>query len=339
MKTSICAAALALAACSSGQSATENTAEPVALVKLAAASPASVQSSVALYGTAEAGAAGSAILSAPTEAVVAAIVAPTGSAVSRGQLVVRLAPSAAARLDLVKAASDARAAQLAYERAQRLRADGLVSNAEVDTARATAQAATATRASLAARSGALELRAPIAGHVQTVSATLGSLVPAGTSVATIMAGGDLRGRFGVDPALVRQIRPGTGIRVAPSAGGPSFAATVLSVDPTVDAQTRLASLFVRIPAAAAIGAGQPLTGQLALAAGDGAPTVPYAALLDDAGQAYVFIVSGGKAHRRNVTPGPSDGERVVISRGLKSGEQVVVEGGTALDDGMKVRTR
>jgi multidrug efflux pump subunit AcrA (membrane-fusion protein) len=50
-------------------------------------------------------------------------------------------------------------------------------------------------------------------------------------------------------------------------------------------------------------------------------------------------VSGGKAHRRNVTQGPSDGERVVIANGLKSGEHVIVEGGTALDDGMKVRTQ
>ena len=338
MKKSFCVAALALAACSGGKSADEPAAEPVALVKVAKAELAQVQSTTRLYGTAESGAAGSAILSAPEEAIVAAIAA-AGSAVSRGQLVVRLVPSPTARLDFAKATSDARAAEQAYARAQRLRADGLMSNADVETAHAAAQSARATRASLTARSSALDLRAPFAGHVQTISAALGSVVAGGMALATLNAAGDLRARFGLDPALARQIPPGASIRIAPSAGGPSFTATILSVDPTVDAQTRLASLFVRIPAAAPVGTGQPLTGDLSLPTRGSAPTIPYAALLDDAGQAYVFVASGGSAHRREVTTGASDGQHVEIVSGLNPGETVVIEGGTALEDGMKVRTK
>lgn len=332
-------AALALAACSGGQGSEESSAEPVALVKLAKAERAKVQATTRLYGTAEAGAAGNAILTAPEEAIVAAIAAPAGSAVSRGQLVVRLAPSPMARLDFVKAASDARAAEQAYARAQRLRADGLMSNAEVEAARAAAESAHATRASLAARAGALALRAPIAGHVQTISAALGSMVPAGTAVATINAAGDLRARFGIEPTLARQIPAGASIRIMPSAGGSGFTAPIVAIDPTVDAQTRLASLFARVPAAASVGSGQPLSGDLSLAAGGSAPTIPYAALLDDAGQPYIFVVSGGSAHRRDVTTGASDGQHVEIMSGLKHGEAVVIEGGTALADGMKVRTK
>jgi len=339
MKRILCVAALALAACSGGKGSEEPAAEPIALVKLAKAEPAQVQSTTRLYGAAEAGAGGTAILSAPEEAVVATIAAPAGSAVSRGQVVVRLLPSPTARLDLAKAASDARAAQQAYARAQRLRADGLMSNAEVETARAAAQSAAATRASLAARTSALDLRAPFAGHVQTIAAGLGSVVAGGTAVATLNAAGDLRARFGLDPILARQIPRGASISIAPSGGGPGFTATILSIDPTVDAQTRLASLFVRIPAAAPVGAGQPLTGDLSLATRGSAPTIPYAALLDDAGQAYVFVASGGTAHRREVTTGASDGHRVEIISGLRPGEAVVIEGGTALADGMKVRTK
>lgn len=339
MKRSFCVAALALAACSGGQGSEETAAEPVALVKLAKAESARVQATTRLYGTAEAGAAGSAILTAPEEAIVAAVAAPVGSAVSRGQLIVRLAASPTARLDFAKAASDARAAEQAYARAQRLRADGLMSNAELETARASAEAARATRASLAARAGGLALRAPLAGHVQTISAALGSMVPAGTAVATINAAGDLRARFGVDPTLARQIPPGASIRIAPSAGGPGFTATIQSIDPTVDAQTRLASLFVRIPAAAPVGPGQPLSGDISLPAEGSAPTIPYAALLDEAGQPFIFIVASGIARRRDVTTGATDGRHVEIARGLKLGEAVVVDGGTALADGMKVRTK
>lgn len=339
MKKCFCIALLALAACSGSEGSDQSEPDPVALVKLAPVQSAQIRSTTQLYGTAEAGAAGNAILSAPEEAIVAAIAAPAGSAVLRGQLVVRLTPSPTARLELEKAVSDARGAEQAYARAQRLRADGLMSNGDVETARAAAQSASAAHKSVATRSAGLDLRAPFAGHVQTISAALGSLVPGGTPVATVNAAGDLRARFGVDPALARQVRPGAPIRIEPSAGGPGFTATVLSIDPTVDAQTRLASLFVRIPAAAPIGAGQPLTAELSLPTAGSAPTVPYAALLDDAGQAYVFVVSGGAAHRRDVTTGASNGQQVEITRGLKPGEAVVIEGGTAVADGMKVRTK
>lgn len=339
MRMILCAAALVLGACS-GRASDEGAAnEPVALVRLARAEPAAVQATMTLYGTAEAGAGGSATLSAPEEAVVASIAAPPGAAVSRGQAVVTLAPSAASRLELTKAASDARAAQLALERMQRLKADGLVSNAELESARAAARSAAATRQSLAARSAALVLRAPAPGHVQTVSASPGSLVPAGSVVATIANAGDLRGRLGIDPASAKRIRPGSLVRITPSGGGAPVTTSILSIDPTVDPQTRLASLYVRIPAGAGIGAGEPLTAQLELPAGGASPTIPYAALLDDAGQAYVYVASGGKALRRNVTTGANDGRRVVVQNGLRAGDVVVVEGVTALEDGMKIRTR
>jgi RND family efflux transporter MFP subunit len=329
---------LTLTACS-GNATEEKAPEPVALVKLARAEPAAVAERVQLYGVADSGAGGSAVLSAPQEAIVTSVEIPVGSAVGRGQVVVRLAPSPAARLDLVKAEADARAARLALARAQRLRGDGLVGNAEVESARAAAQSAGATRASLAVRANALALRSPVSGHVESISAAPGSLVAPGTAIVAIAAAGDLRGRFGVDPALARRIPRGATVTIAPSGGGAAFSVPVLSVDPFVDPQTRLASLFVRLPAAAGIGAGEPLAGEVQVAGARAAPTIPYAALLDEGGQSYVFVIVAGHAHRRDVTPGASNGERVAIMSGLKVGELVVVEGGTALEDGMQVRTR
>ncbi|MBV9884798.1 MAG: efflux RND transporter periplasmic adaptor subunit [Sphingomonadaceae bacterium] len=331
-------ALFALAACS-GDGATENEVEPSALVRLAPAQAASVQATVTIYGTADAGASGTVILSAPQEAIVAAIDAPMGSAVGRGQVVARLAAGPSARLEAARAAADARTAQLAFARAQRLRADGLVGNAEVEAARSAAQSAAATLASLSQREAAMTLRAPTAGHVSAVTASLGSLVAAGTPVVSIVRAGNLRARFGVDPALARRIAPGASVRITPSGGGAAFTVAVLSVDPAVDPQTRLASVFVNLPAGAGIGAGEPLTGELGVATPGSALTIPYAALLDEGGQAYVFVVEGGVAHRRDVVAGPGDGRRVVIQSGLRAGETVAVEGVTAVEDGMHVRTR
>lgn len=338
MKRIMFAALAAVGGCSGGTTQ-EKAAEPVALIKAVRVEAAPVESTVPIYGSAEASPGNMAVLSAPADAIVAEVTVAAGAPVARGQVVARLAPSPTSRLELARAASDARAARSAYQRAVRLRADGLVGDAEVEQARAAAQTSSATQASLAARAGALALRAPLSGRVALVSATPGSLVPPGTPIMTISGAGDLRARFGVDPTLARQAVPGGAVRITPSAGGASFTVPILSVDPAVDPQTRLASIFTRIPAGYNIGVGEPLTGALLLGSAPSAPSIPYAALLDDGGQPYVFVVRGGKAFRRNVLPGPSDGRSVAIQQGLNAGEFVVTEGGTALSDGMQVRTR
>ena len=332
--------AILLAACGSGGDAADGEAKPVALVALAPAQQGAVDETLTVYGAVEAGATGKHVLAAPAEATVVAIEAPVGTKVGAGQIVVRLAPSPTSKLDYAKAATDAAAAQAAYARAQRLRADGLVSDADVETARAAARTASATHASLGARNGALTLRSPTAGFVESVASAPGDLVAPGTAVASIAGSGNLRARFGLDPAQASRIKPGMVLRVTPPGGVP-FSTPVLSVDPVVDPATRLASLFVNVPPGSGIGTNATLNGQLELGSSSGgaALTIPYAALLDDAGQPYVFVVSKGVAHRRDVETGAVSGDRIVIVKGVKPGDQVVTEGGTALEDGMQVRTK
>ena len=326
-----------LAACSSAPPV--KPADPVALVSTARVAQGSIAETVTLYGAAESGTAARTGLVAPIEAIVVAIDAPVGTAVSRGQAIVRLAPSPIARLDLTRADTEARLASAALGRAERLRADGLVGNAEVETARAAARAASATRASLSARTGALVLRAANTGFVDTITPSIGDLVPAGGVVATIARSGDLRARFGVDPALARRLGRGARLQILPAGGGSPFSAPVQSVVPVVDPLTRLASVYTLIPATASIGAGETLTASIQISEAATALTIPYAALLDEGGQPFVFVVERGVAHRRDVTTGPASGDQIAILKGVSSGEVIVISGGTALEDGIKVRTK
>jgi len=55
--------------------------------------------------------------------------------------------------------------------------------------------------------------------------------------------------------------------------------------------------------------------------------VPASALVDDSGQAVVFVQKGGELfERRMVTPGPRDGDWVAIRSGLTAGERIVTRG-------------
>ncbi|OYY89409.1 MAG: efflux transporter periplasmic adaptor subunit [Sphingomonas sp. 28-66-16] len=329
---------LMLAGCSAGGEG-DSPADPVALVSLGRAEQGVVTEQVTLFGTAEAGATGKQTLAAPADAVVTRIIAPVGTRVRRGDVIVALSPAPATRLDIVKAATDARAADAAFARAQRLRADGLASDAEVENARAAAASANATRTSLSGRAGALTLRALAPGYVETVPVSPGELVTAGTAIATIGRPDDVRARFGADPAIIHGLRRGAPIRIVPSAGRAPLTVPVESIDSAVDPQTRLASVFARLPATAGIALGETLQAHVDVGASSTALTIPYAALLDDGGQPFVYVAKGGIAHRHDVETGPATGDRIAIVKGLAAGDRVVTQGGTALEDGMKVRTK
>lgn len=329
---------LAVGACSSQPETPEASADPVALVRTATAVIGTESSALLVYGLADAGPGGEHALAAQSDATLETILAPTGTAVGAGQLVARLLPSATSRLDAVKAASEAAAANAALARAIRLRDDGLASSAEVESARAAAISANATRSSLAQRGASLELRAPAAGTVQGLVARPGDVVTAGTTVATIAARGSLRAKFGIDPVVAQRVRPGQPIQVSPAGGRNAMQARVSGVDPSIDPATRLASVYAALPSSVVWAVGSTLQGRLQVGAVSSGITIPYVALLDEGGKSYVFVVDHGVAHRRDVVPGNSQGDQVIITVGLTAGERVVTEGATGLDDGMKVRT-
>ena len=332
------AALLLLAGCGGGaeQPAMNVDAQaPVADVRVAVATLGATADTITAYGVTEAGPGNDRSVVTPGEAIVGQVLAPTGTAVSAGQAIVTLTPSRTSRLDAIKAASEARVADAALGRALRLRRDGLVGDAEVEAARAAAATAQATVASVGG--GTMTLRAPVGGIVQALTARPGDQIAAGATVATIIGRGDVRARFGVDPAIAPRLRVGQLVQVQLLDGSVAVSAPIVGVDPTVDTMTRLASVFVKIPGGISRSPGEPVRATLRVGATASSITVPYAALLDDGGRSYVFVVGNGVARSVDVSPGSSSGDRIQILRGLNPGDRVVVEGGTALENGMKVR--
>ena len=70
----------------------------------------------------------------------------------------------------------------------------------------------------------------------------------------------------------------------------------------------------------------------------GVTTAPRAAILYDGDVPFVFVVRDGKAIRRAVTIGIEQDDTVQIRTGVQAGDQLVVDGGPALSDGMAVHT-
>ncbi len=313
--------------------------KPTALITVATVTAARIDDTVTAYGEITYAPQGERVLAAPFEARIMQVLAPAGHPVAAGQAVVVLTPSPTAEVDIARARQDAATTQAAYQRAQRLRATGLVSDAEVETARSAAVIAAKSGQLLGGRLNGLTLRAPIAGVVESITGAPGEQVAAGVGVVKIGSLTNLRVRLGVEPAIAGRIALGGAVRVSPlSDDSLSTQATVSAVDPHADPQTRLASVFATAPGGA-IAPGVPVRGVIGLKGSRDAPGVPRAALLYEGDQAYVFIITGGIAHRRDVKIGANPGERVEIGAGVKAGEQVALDGAAALEDGMAVRLK
>lgn len=337
MRKLIVIAPLALLAGCGGSSDEEAAPDPVAAVKTAVATVGQGNQSIDVFGVAEALPGDERGMSIQAEARVERIVAPTGTLVRAGQVVAILSPSQTTQLDMAKARSDASAASAALARTMRLRKDGLVSDAEVEAARAAAQVASATLSTTGQRSGTLVLRAPVSGTVQNLTAKPGDLLPAGTTVATIGAQVNLQARFGLDPAMATRVARGQQVSLGSSNSDARVQTSISGIDIQVDPTTRQVFALARIPGGAGFALGQPLRGNIAVSGTVSGVTIPYSALLDDGGKSFVFVVDKDTAHQVPVLPGNSAGDRIIVLKGLKAGDRVVTEGGTALEDGMKVR--
>lgn len=325
--------------CTSKGSQDSQNSSPAALVKTAQAVVAPVETKLRLYGAADGGTAANRDLAPLAESVLVGIDAPVGTRVRRGAIVARLRPSPAASLDLARARSDASATQNQFARMQRLRRDGLASDADVESARLAFDSAQATASSLNMRHGSLVLRAPFEGIVSVISASPGDIVAAGATVAILVPASATRAKFGIDPEEARLVRAGGTLSILDANGNVKFAVPIQAVDPGVDPTTRLAAVYAMLPGGVGIGSGEALIGEVTIQSSASLPVIPYSAVLSDAGQPYTFVVNKGVAKRVNLVLGATSKEFAAVISGIKSGDSVVTEGGTALDDGMKVRLK
>ncbi len=342
MKRRLALAFLLLLAACGKKGGEEDAPKPVAEVKTAVIETASFPDTVIAYGAVEFAPGAEHGLSAPGEANIKQVLVAPGATVAAGQPVMLLQPSPQFKLDLDKARQDAKTSSEAYARAQRLRADGLSSDADVETARAAAATAAATLSSLNTRVGQLTVRAPTAGVVETMTGAPGDLVAAGANLGKVGALGALAVRLGIEPRLASTLHPGTSVHVTRIQGGTELNAVIRSVDPRADAQTKLATVILTQGAGPRLAPGEPVKGEIQLRQVSGV-YAPRSAVYYEKDQPYLMVVDKGVAKKREVKLGVQvageqpDDAKVQIAEGLKPGERIVVEGGASLEDGTAVR--
>lgn len=241
---------------------------------------------------------------------------------------------------------------ISEERFDRLEAEYLGAQAQVEAAKAQVGAAEAAIDSAKAQIEIAKLDlsyctivAPVGGRTSATSRYVGDLVRSQMTepLVTVIPSDPLWVEFtavSADlPALRSQLgRTDPGIDISLPGGSWSRTGRIVFLDNTVDANS--AMLSVRAEIANADGALLPGTyvdARFRQSVVENAVLVPIQSIVRKAAASVVWVVQDDSTVKmRTVELGPRQGEDVVVASGLKSGERVVTEGQAKLRDGAKV---
>ncbi len=289
-------------------------------------------------------------LRAEVPAVVLAVLKENGDPVVRGDLLVRLDPTAI-RDALTSAEASARAAELAYEQTERqyqrmvkLQKDNVVSAQQLEDAeiqRNSAQSeseASRTRVVTARQQlERTEVRAPFDGLVSDRKVSAGDTASVGKELMQVIDPASMRFQGRVSADNIGEVAAGQGVHFRIQGFGEAdFAGTVSRVNPAANATTRQVEVLVsfedpgQMPAVAGLYA----EGRIEARSADQL-TVPAASILHEGDDAFAWRLKDGSLQRVALNLGAHD-ERTgqyAVEGGLTEGDTVLRYPGSSLKDG------
>lgn len=263
--------------------------------------------------------------------------ADLGDAVEKGQVLARIDYSmlkaqrgqARAGLDL---------AEKTLRRLKALRAEDLISDQQIDEVEAQRLNAQAAVDMAEVQLSRASVEASLSGVVVHRFAEEGEYANPGQPLLRVMDYNEIIVSAPVPEREVSRIEEGASVEARIEALGTSATGIVDVVVPAADPISRTYELRARVPnAERRIRVGMAVTLKLDVARHERVIVVSQDVVVESGEERSVFVVEGDQARRRVVDLGATEGSRVVITAGIKAGDEIVTEGQRGLVDGQSVR--
>jgi membrane fusion protein, multidrug efflux system len=232
-------------------------------------------------------------------------------------------------------------AQQDLARTKDLVAQNAASTSDLEHAEAAARSADAQYRLQSTRLARTTVRAPFGGVVGQRFVSQGDYVNSSTKLVTLQTVNPMRASFQVPERFARSLKPGQEVtfRVA-AIPGRGFVGEVDFVDPVVQLPGRTILVKARVPNPQhLLQSGMFIEAHLVTALRPKAVVVPEDAVVPLQGANYIWVVTEGKANRRQIGLGVRTPGFVEIASGVDAGEQVVVGGLELLFPGAPVMAR
>ncbi len=270
----------------------------------------------------------------------------SGSTVHTGDVLVKL-DTKQEQAQLAAAAAQRELARLQLERVEGLRAKGVTSQAELDSARAAFAEAEGRVGEIRATVARKTIRAPFSGVLGIRQVNLGQFVSGGDPIVPLQSLDPIYVDFSVPQQQVGRLAAGTEVRVRAEGGdGAAAAGRVTAVDSVVDPATRNVRVQARFDnPGGTLRPGMFVETRIVLGAGEPVVALPASAIQYAPYGDSVFIVEqmqgpDGETYRgvrqQFVKLGAGRGDQVAVRSGVEPGEEVVTSGVFKLRQGAAV---
>lgn len=180
--------------------------------------------------------------------------------------------------------------------------------------------------------------APIDGLIGSINVKTGAMVSSQTDAAVIVNINTVKVETSVPESIVNSLQQGSKVTVTIDSLNKSVEGTLTTVAPKADSNTMgyLAEIAVDNPTGE-IKPGMAVKVNLYTGTLQNIIAIPLDAVTEQDGQHSVYLVEDNKAKEVSVETGVSNDTQVEISKGLKEGDCVVIEGNRLLSDGQQVK--
>jgi multidrug efflux system membrane fusion protein len=249
---------------------------------------------------------------------------------TRARTLIENASMTRPEFDSAKAQYDVAVAQVEAARAQ------------IDTTAAQVRLAEATLASARLNQSDTALIAPFTAAVVNRNVERGTMAGPSVAAYTLADIGTVKAVFGVPDTVVVQLKLGMAIPITVDAlAGAGFTGAVSSIASVADPETRLFQVEIRL-ANPRMTLKPGMIASLRLGAAESVPAVPVVPLSavvrdrENPSDFSVMVVENKIARARRVSLGPTFGDILAVTSGLKPGEVVIRAGATLVPSGETV---
>ena len=277
-----------------------------------------------------------------TQGIIQSVSFELGNRITEGQVLVKV-DDTIPRLNMEQAKEQFEIAKLDLEATEKLFNDGSASKAELARARSAVNGAQALYQSALKTFRDCTIRAPIGGYIAQKESgiTLGNYLSPGMRVARIVDISSLKAEVAVGEGQVSLVSQGAPATVLiPAAGDQKlFEASVSAVAAGSDPATGSYPVIVtwQNPVGNTIKSGMSATVTIQTQEQEPVVLIPSAAVVEQAGQSYVFTAEANRAAQKPVKVGRRIGNIAEILDGLQEGETLIISGLTALRRGDPVQ--
>ena len=276
-------------------------------------------------------------LAAETSGRVTGIFFEEGSAVRRGQLLLRI-NSDELRAQRERARTRIELAETREDRQRKLLEIGGVSQDEYDGVLGELNVLRAEVNLIDAQLAKTEVRAPFSGVIGLRYVSQGAFVSPQTQIASLQRLDPMKLEFSVPERYARQVSVGDAVRFRIAGSEATYDASVYAVEPRVDLDTRTLQIRARVDnPGGSILPGAFADIELIVDEIPNALPVPTIALVSEMGGKRIWVIENGKATPRTVETGIRTENAVQITEGIAPGDSVITSGLQAIRAGQAVR--